>query len=293
MKILALVAAFLILPSSASTPSNGKDDPSRGTLYLKFGVYQTDKATLMYKRFTPWLEALQDDVSKRISAPCDIELAIFKSYDDGIDALVNGTVDFVHFGPASYITAKERNADIELLAMEHEKGEKISKGVIIVRKDSPYQTLEDLRGKSFAFGDKNSTVGRYLVQAELVNNNLYAIDLPGSKYLERHDQVASAVEHGDFEAGSVKLTTFNKANEKNTLRALAMFDNVTKPVAARAHMDRAVFQALQASILDFKDETFCKEMKITGFTTASDEDFKLVRDGIKKANQFESKSRGR
>jgi phosphonate transport system substrate-binding protein len=231
-------------------------------------------------------------MTKRLGAPCDIELSIFRTYDDGIDALVNGTVDFVHCGPASYIPAKERNAGIELLVMEHEKGEKLSKGVIIVKKDSPIKSLEDLRGKSFAFGDKNSTVGRYLVQAQLVEHGVYASDLSAYKYLDRHDQVASAVEHGDFDAGAVKFTSFQKANEKNTLRALATFDNVTKPIVARVGLDRNVFEALRASLMEFKNDAFFKDMKISGFTTAADDDFDFVRRGIAKADDFERKKTG-
>src|SRR5207249_4194439 len=134
-------------------------------------------------------------------------LTIFKSYDDGIKALCEGTVDFVHFGPASYIEAKRRNQKIELLAMEHENGEKRFQGVIFVAKASPIQTLADIRGKRFAFGDRNSTIGRWLVQAELVKADVFIDDLAGFKYLERHDQVAAAVEHGDFDVGAVKASS--------------------------------------------------------------------------------------
>jgi phosphonate transport system substrate-binding protein len=293
MKLFALLAALLLVPVPASTTASaGAGSPTKAPLELRFGVYQSDKATEMYKRFTPFLEALQEDTGKRLGVPCSIDLSIYKSYDDAIEALVAGTVDFVHFGPASYITAKERNADIELLGMEHENGEKSSKGIIIVKKDSPIQTIEDLRGKSFAFGDKNSTIGRYLVQAELVAHGVYANDLSFFRYLDRHDQVASAVEHGDFDAGSVKFTSFKKANERNTLRVLATFDNVTKPVVVRAGMDRAVFTALQESLFAFKNDAFFKEMKISGFTNASESDFKLVREGMKQANKFENPHRG-
>jgi hypothetical protein len=36
--------------------------------------------------------------------------------------------------------------------------------VIAVQKDSPLKTLAELKGKKFAFGDQNSTIGRYLAQ---------------------------------------------------------------------------------------------------------------------------------
>jgi len=279
----ALALSALAAPLSAQARAKGAD-----TLELTFGVYQTDKATVMYKMFTPILEAIQDDMSLELGRPVDIALTIFKSYDDGIQALVDGKVDLVHFGPASYVTAKTRNPGIQLVAMEHEKGEKRFKGVIVVQKDSPIQTIEDLRGKRFAFGDKNSTIGRYLVQARLVENGLYAKDFASFKYLERHDQVAGAVEMGDFEAGSVKFSTYKKYGDKGTLRKLAEFENVTKPVVARAGFDASAFSAAQEAFYGLKDEAVLKELKISGFMPSLDADYDFVRDGMKKSAAFES-----
>ncbi|MCY2961462.1 MAG: phosphate/phosphite/phosphonate ABC transporter substrate-binding protein [Planctomycetota bacterium] len=284
---LAALGALALGCLGAPTFAQAKDK-SAETLSLTFGVYQTDKATVMYKMFTPVLEAIQDDMSHQLGRPVDIQLTIFKSYDDGIRALVDGQVDLVHFGPASYVTAKEKNPNIQLVAMEHEKGEKRFKGVIVVQKDSPIQTIEDLRGKRFAFGDKNSTIGRYLVQAQLVDHGIHAKDLASFKYMERHDQVAGAVELGDFEAGSVKASTFKKYADKGTLRKLAEFDNVTKPIVARAGFDPAFFTAVQTSFYGLKDEAALKELKISGFMPTSDAEYDFVREGMKKAAVFES-----
>jgi phosphonate transport system substrate-binding protein len=283
--LVAGAAALLCL----FTPLGAQGKPkSAETLSLTFGVYQTDKATVMYRMFTPLLESIQDDVSKRLERPVDIQLQIFKSYDDGISALVGGTVDFVHFGPAPYIRAKEQNPNVQLLAMEHENGEKRFKGVIVVAKNSPIRTIADLRGKRFAFGDKNSTIGRYLVQAELVSHGIYGKDLASFKYMERHDQVAGAVELGDFDAGSVKSGTFKKYEDKGTLRKLCDFDNVTKPVVARAGLDPQVFGALQKAFFALADEAVLKELKITGFLPTSDGEYDFVRRGMKKSEAFES-----
>ncbi len=278
----ALTCASFTAPSTA-----GEKAPDAETLSLTFGVYQTDKATVMYRAFTPILEAIQDDMSIRLERPVDIQLTIFKSYDDGIRALVDGKVDVVHFGPASYVTAKEMNPAVQLVAMAHEGGEKRFKGVIVVRKDSPIRTIEDLRGKRFAFGDKNSTIGRYLVQAELVDHGIFAGDLAGFQYLERHDQVAGAVELGDFDAGSIKSNTFAKYAEKGTLRMLAEFENVTKPIIARAGIDAQNFKALQAAFYGLKDPAALKDLKISGFTSTSDDEYDFVRQGMKKSARFD------
>lgn len=271
-------------------PADAQDNK---TLSLDFGVYQSDKATTMYKSFTPILEELMADMEQRLSRPVDIKLTIFKSYDEGITAIAKGDVDFVRFGPAPYITAKDQQPGIELLAMETEKGEKRFKGVVIVAKDSPIQTIADLKGKKFAFGDQNSTIGRYLVQAELFDAGLRMDDLADCcKYLGRHDKVAQAVEAGDFDAGSVQKSTFDKANEKGTLRVLKSFDNVTKPWVARKGLDRTTFDAIRQSLFALKDEAILKELKISGFVPTTDSEYQVIRDGMKKAEGFEAKRAG-
>ena len=91
---------------------------NREPLNLIFGVYQSDKATTMYRKFLPVIEAIQDIMEKKLEQTVDIEIKIFKTYQLANDAIVEGSVDFVRFGPASYIIAKARNSEIRLLAME-------------------------------------------------------------------------------------------------------------------------------------------------------------------------------
>lgn len=287
MKLTALLGISVL--SLCAHGGQGDEKP----LPLTFGVYPTDKATVMYRCFTPLLDKLEEGVTKHLGKPVDIQLTIFKSYEDGINALCDGTVDFVHFGPASYIESKKKNPNIELVGMEHEKGKKTFDGVIFVVQRSPIRSLGDLKGKRFAFGDPNSTIGRFLVQAELVKAGVFLDDLAGFRYLERHDQVAAAVEHGDFDAGAVKSSSFEKANEKNTLRKIWTFQNVMKPVVARAKMDRDIFDAFQKGLFELTDPALFKDLgKISGFTTATDAEYDSVREGMKKAEEFAKKHDG-
>jgi len=278
----------LLLAGVAALPARkpAVEDPK--PMSLSFGVYQSDKATVMYRSFTPVLEALTASMESALGRPVDIKLTIFQSYEDGIESLARGEVDFVRFGPASYITAKARQSDIELIAMETESGDKRFKGLIIVQKESPIRTIADLRGKRFAFGDPNSTIGRYLVQAELIKAGITGKDLKDFQYLGRHDTVVKAVEIGDFDAGSVMQQTFEKANAKGTLRVLASFDNVTKPWVARKGLERSTFEAIQAGLFALKDPGVLKELKITGFVPTSDDEYRLVREGMRLAEEFDN-----
>lgn len=289
--LLALVCLFPTAqsPIPALEARGGAVDGPDKTITLSFGVMQSDKATVMYRKLSPVLDALGDDLEKRLQCTVDIRLSIFRTYDEGIDALVDEQIDFGRFGPASYITAKHREPAVQLIAMETENDQKRFKGVVVVRESSPLKSLSELKGKRFAFGDPNSTIGRYLSQAELAKAGIHAGDLAAYKYLDRHDKVAAAVEVGDYDAGAIAMSTYESANKKGTLRVIASFDNVTKPWVARSGLDPAVIEALKQSLYELKNPAVLKELKISGFTSTSDEEYHFVREGMKAADEFESK----
>lgn len=284
LRLAALAAAALgaVAPSPGAAPA--RQDRA---LTLTFGVYTSEKPTAMYKMFSPVVKVLTAELERRLARPVSVQLTIHKSYDETIDALVEGKVDFVRVGPASYILMKERNPGVQLLAMEEEGGERIVKGVIIVAKKSPARTLADLKGKSFAFGDENSTIGRYLAQAELLKAGVKASDLGRYEYLGRHDKVAKAVELGDFDAGAIHVNTFKSSNTNDALRVIATFDNLPKPWVGRAGLGADVSDALRASMLEIKDPEILKELKGSGFGAATDAEFEFVRKGMQQAKDFQ------
>ena len=277
---LLIVGAFL------GAPVCGQD---LGQVDLTFGLYLTDKATTMFAKFKPAVDYLEKDLAIRLHRQVKIKLKLSKTYDAAITALVQGKVDFVRFGPASYIIAKSRNKKIQLLAMELRGGKKRFNGVFVVAKDSPIQTLEQIKNKRFAFGDRNSTIGRYLAQDLLLKNGINARALGGFSFLGRHDRVAKAVELGDYDVGSVKSSTFKKLNRSGKLRALATFENVTKPWIARSGLDAEVMKALSASLQGVREKSVLKALKVSGLQAARDEDYGFVRAAMKRALAFDKK----
>jgi phosphonate transport system substrate-binding protein len=279
---LRLALLFVPLLSALGSAQSNKSD----TVDLSFGVYTSDKATTMYRMFTPVLEDLQARLETRLRRPVDIQLRIYKTYEDALEAIIKGQIDFVRFGPASYVLAKAANPGIELLAVELNEGKKSFKGMIVVRRDSPVRTLADLRNRSFAFGDINSTIGRYLVQDLMMEAKIAAKDLSRFEYLGSHDRVFRAVEVGDFDAGSVKEDTFQKLNDKNQLRVIVTFDNVTKPWLARSGLPADVTAAMRAELLATTDVRSLAALKADGLAETSDRDFATTRDSMQRAAAF-------
>lgn len=284
MTPLLTIMVLALSPLTAATPAHEDSE-----LRLIFGVYTSEKATAMYRQFTPIIESLSETMEVQIGRPVDIEMKIYKTYDSAIDALVDGKVDFVRFGPAPYVLAKKRNPGIELLAMEGKKGKKRFQGAIVVPTSSSAKTLADLKGKRFAFGDRNSTIGRYLAQSALIKAGIDASKLSSFAFLGRHDRVVKAVEMGDFDAGAAKLSTVKKLNKKGKLRVLHVFDNVTKPWVARAKLDPGTRSELSKALLSLDDPKVLKAFKVSGFLPARDAEYALVREGMNRSAKFEKR----
>jgi len=243
----------------------------------------------MYKKFKPLLEEVELRMQKSMGRSVDVKLRIFKTYDLAREALVSGEVGFARFGPASYVLARQKNPKIALLAIEQRKGKLKFYGTIVVSEASPIKTVADLKGRSFAFGDRSSTIGRYLAQLEMMKAGLRLGDLSKHEYLGRHDKVVASVALGTFDAGAAKESTVKKHKGK-PLRVLKRFDNVTKPWVASSSLKPAVVEALRGALLGITDKKLLKPLSksATGFSPPDDKLYDVIRDAIRESAKFEA-----
>lgn len=281
-----LVGALTLAASSPVAAQQEHQQQAAAVVSFTFGTYSFKKPTDVYNDFAPAIESLENSIASRLKLPVTIDLKVYKTYEECLDKFVAGEVDFVRFGPASYVIARERNPEVQLLVAEQEDGKKRCQGVIAVRKESPVQSLADLKGRTFAFGDQLSTIGRFLSQAKLVEAGITEHELKSHEYLERHDKVFKAVELGNFDAGAMHIATFEDNNTEGTLRAICVFENVGKPWIARAGLDDRFVTALRESLLTMDTPAALKALKVHGFLPAADSDYQLVRDGMKLAEKF-------
>lgn len=273
--ISLLILLVLYIPSAHSEIS------------LDFGLYASDKPTVVVKQFRPILNYLEAALQKKLDEPIQIKIQVASSYEKGIQDLAEGRVDFSRFGPASYVEVKERNEKVRIIAIESQNGRKTFKGIICVHIDSKLLTIDDLRGKRFAFGDRLSTIGRYLSQQYLLKNGIRAPDLGSFDYLGRHDKVGYAVGLGQYDAGALKESTFLKLKKQGIpIKALAEFQNVTKPWIASSTLDEKIYVALQESLLELKNTAVINPLKMNGFVTGSADDYVTIRSAIQENDNF-------
>lgn len=135
-------------------------------------------------------------VPVKLFAPAD--------YDGVIQGLLGGTLDFGWLGASAY--AKTYLTDPEAvevrLTKQNVDGTTGYYAFGFARADSGITSMEEAKGKTFAFADPNSTSG-YLVpaaelQAQLGDLKQYFADV---KFSGGHEQSIVGVANGDFDAG--------------------------------------------------------------------------------------------
>lgn len=261
--------------------------PAQAGTELVFGTYAADKPTATVRQYQPFLAFLSERMSERLGEPVTIRLKIAKEYGEGIRQLAAGEVDFARFGPASYVHVMNENPGIRIVAMESKNGGKRFKGVIVVHADSPVQSVAELAGQGFAFGDELSTIGRYLAQEYLLEAGISSEDLKEFAYLGRHDLVGEAVGAGKYAAGALKESTYKKLASKGVpIRVLASFDNVTKPWLAAPDMAPEVLEAMREVMLASENEEIVQEISKNGFLTGADEDYDIIRRAMERSQAF-------
>jgi phosphonate transport system substrate-binding protein len=180
---------------------------------LIFGVHPYLHPSVLVDRFKPLIDYLQ----VRVGQP--IRIRVGTSYEDHIQAFRRGEVDFGYFGPASFIKLASTDQRIRPLGRLGFAGKKTFRGAVVVRTDSPYKSLGDLRGKRFAFGDPNSTLSSLVPRKMLQEAGVGLDQLGAYDNLNNHHNVALAVLLGKFDAGSVKEEVFREF-EPRGLRVL-------------------------------------------------------------------------
>lgn len=280
--VVTLVLSLLLVASTASASSE-----ESAVLTLNVGLYTSSKPSAMVTKFRPIVSLLEKKVSSRLGQKVRIRMQIAKSNQKGIEYLSGGKVDFAQFGPATYVEAKTENPEIQILAIESKNRTKVVNGIIATGLYSSIKNVSDLKGESFAFGDMQSTSGRYMAQQFLMRHGVMAKDLSRYEYLGRHDIVGAKISVGNFAAGAMSEATFRRMlSEGAKIRELARFPMVSKPWVARAGIDPAVYSALKISLLEISKSEALLPLDFNGFIEGRNDDFRKVAESMSLNHRF-------
>ena len=229
------------------------------------------------RRFTPLAEALAGSVGH----PVVVRVGV--SYAENIAAIGTDSVDIAYMGPASYVTMTGRYGMKPLLARQVINGDPMLHGEIVVRQDSAVRTLQDLKGKRFAFGDPESTGSHIVPAAMLREAGVPESALAQAAFLHAHRNVALAVLAGDFDAGAVHEDIFREYAPRG-LRALAHQPPVADHVfVASARLPATEIEQLRRALAELpgtpagKAAMAAMDPGMTALVAARDADYDSLR----------------
>lgn len=115
-------------------------------------------------------KVLRDDLSKAINMEV-VEIQA-NDYNAVIEAMRTGNADMAYFGPLSFALAYQR-AGVEPIGMKaknRDKSKATYKSLLITKKSrNDINAIKDIKGKSMAFVDPNSTSGGLIPTGEIIN----------------------------------------------------------------------------------------------------------------------------
>jgi len=212
----------------------------------------------------------------------------------------DGKIDFVLANSAFYVEM-EKLYGAKAIAMQiNSAGGKPVKefgGVILARKDSPINTLADLKGKKFMVVKASSFGGGQMALRLLLQNGIdYKKDFAEFKEGGKHDNVVLAVKNGAMDAGTVRTDVMEAmaAEGKISMADFKIINQVKDsfpfvhstelypewPMAAAKHVDAAKASKLAEALIAIKPDTdAAKKAGILGWAPPAD--FKSVRECLK------------
>src|SRR6266404_2179919 len=135
----------------------------------------------------PLLERIERNMSALPHAPTRIDLRLYKNQPRAVDDFIKGEVDLMQMNAREYVGAKVRAPGIQPLATGvPSRGPtelQMESAVIFACKGAGVHTLSDLRGKSFLFGRKDSSL-TFWAKVCLVEAGVRGRDLSKYRYLD-------------------------------------------------------------------------------------------------------------
>ncbi len=203
--LLALAASSALMVSAQAQDWKAKYPE------LVFASIPDENAAQVTERYGDFIAYL----SREIGVP--VKLRIASDYAAVIEGQRAEQIHIAYYGPASYARARMIGVKTTPFAIEVNKGGvKGYYSVFYVKANSPYQKIEDLKGKSIALVDPNSTSGN--------NVPRYAMDKMGIKpdeffgkvvYSGSHVNAVMALSQGTVD---VAANWWNNENDSEMIR---------------------------------------------------------------------------
>ena len=241
---------------------------------LVFGAIAVGKVSKTKKSLQPLFDYLKTKTGYTF------KFKTGKDYADTIAKFQSGAFDLGFIGPSPYVIASsgDQSTSLQIMAGLETNHKPYFQAVIIAKKSNDtINTLKDLKGKSFGFGSRQSTLSCYMPCKMLLDAGVFD-SLSGYEFLGKHDKVARNVAMGGIDAGGIKEAVANKNLDK--IKIIAKSEPVYDFLfVAHKTMPKAQFEKIKTALIELKDPAALTSIKkgVTGIIPTKDSNYDPLR----------------
>jgi phosphonate transport system substrate-binding protein len=271
---LLLLALF-----AASCKSGNQAEPLRVSM-----IPTTDPG-----KATREMQPLIDHLAR--STGDEVQMTIPTNYAAVVEALVNDQVDIAHLGGFTYVQASKRAGVKPLVQRERDRE---FHSLFVTQADSPIKSLADLKGRSFAFGDVNSTSGHLMPEYFMRRNSVDPEVIKNGIYTGGHDATLLAVANGKVDAGALDEAVFQRMTSQGKIDPAKVRVFWTTPPffdyvwVARKGLDPRKADAVRDAFLaldraDPQHRAILEALSASKYVPARDDDYGALREAALEA----------
>ena len=191
---------------------------------ITFAVIPAENGSGVTERYTPFVNYLSKELGIKVT------LRVANDYAAVIEGQRAGNIQIGYYGPASFARARLTGVKTDAFVIDvNSDGSKGYYSVFYVLAKSPYQKLEDLKGKNLGLVDPNSTSGNNMPRFKM---NQMGIDpdhfFSQVVFTGSHENAVLALAQGTVD---VAANWWNADDDSNLTRMLAK--NMVKKATAR------------------------------------------------------------
>ena len=179
-------ALLALAANSAAAQASGK---------YSFAVVPHYNATELHKGWAPVLQRISRETG------LELEIKIAPSIPEFETEFLKGVPDFVYLNPYQAVLAKQAHGYVPLL-----RESKSLSGILVVRNDSPYRSVRDLKGQTVAFPTLNGFGAVTYLRALLASEEGIRFE---ARYVKSHANVFRHVIRNEAAAGGSVTRALN------------------------------------------------------------------------------------
>jgi phosphonate transport system substrate-binding protein len=221
---------------------------------LRVSAIPDEAPTELQRKFKP----LGDYLAKQTGLK--VEFTPVTDYAASVEGLINRKIDMVWFGGFTFVQANVRSKGQVTPLVQRAEDEKF-RSVFITTSPS-INKLEDLKGKTLAFGSESSTSGHLMPRSFLLAAKINPdTDLKRIAFSGAHDATVAAVAGGKVDAGALNISVWEKLVEGKKVDPKQVRVFYTTPGyfdynwSVRSDMDPALKKKIVDAFLALDDST--------------------------------------